>query len=110
MKTKFGFFFLRAAIASVFAYAAVASFLAPDNWVGYFPVFLRHLIPQQVLLTGFSIYELVLAGWLLSGFQTFFAALLATCTLGGIIFANLSQLDILFRDFAIVLSSLSLAI
>ena len=111
MKQKnIAFFLLRMAIASVFAYAAISSFITPDNWIGYFPPFLQHLIPQQLLLTGFSLYELLLAVWLLSGFQIFFASVLAALTLVGIIVANFSELDILFRDFAIILSSLSLAV
>jgi len=103
-------FILRTAIASVFAYAAISSFITPDNWIGYFPSFLRHLIPQNILLTGFSIYELALAVWLLSGKFTFFAALLSVLTLTGIIVVNFDQLDILFRDFAIILSAVSLAV
>ena len=102
-------FFLRVAIASVFAYAAVSSFITPDNWIGYFPPFLRHVIPQNMLLTSFSIYELALALWLLSGKFTFFAAIFAILTLSGIVVFNFTQLDILFRDFAIILSAVSLA-
>lgn len=105
----FAFFLLRSAIASVFVYAAISSFVTPDNWIGYFPLFLRHLIPQSLLLTFFSIYELILAVWLLTGKLTFFAALLAAVTLSGIIVFNIDQLDIVFRDLAIILAALSLA-
>lgn len=103
------FFLWRTAIASVFAYAAIASFLTPDNWIGYFPEFLRHLVPQNILLGGFSLYELALAVWLLSGKLTFYAAVLAAITLIGIVSFNIAQLDIVFRDFAIILSAASLA-
>lgn len=105
----FAFSLLRSAIASVFVYAAIASFVTPDNWIGYFPLFLRHLIPQSLLLTFFSVYELVLAIWLLTGKYTFFAAILAAVTLSGIIVFNIDQLDIVFRDLAIILAALSLA-
>lgn len=101
---------LRAAIASVFAYAAVASFISPDNWIGYFPIFLRHAIPQNILLNGFSVYELLLAVLLLWGKFTFYAAILAALTLCGIMVFNSDQLDIIFRDFAIILSAASLAV
>ncbi|HSW97882.1 MAG TPA: DoxX family membrane protein [Candidatus Saccharimonadales bacterium] len=104
------FFLLRAAVASVFVYAAIASFITPDNWIGYFPLFLKHLIPQAILLNGFSLYELVLAAWLLLGKFTFFAALLSVVTLCGVIISNSNELDILFRDFAIILSAASLAV
>ena len=104
------FFLLRTAIASVFVYAAIASFITPDNWIGYFPVFLRHIVPQNSLLSGFSVYELLLAVWLLWGKFIFYAALLAALTLCGIIISNMGQLDILFRDFAIILCTASLAV
>ncbi len=103
-------FLLRCAIASVFVYAAVASFLTPDNWIGFFPIFLRHLFLQNILLGGFSVYELVLALWLLSGKYTFFAAIFSALTLSGVVIFNLDQLDIVFRDFAIILAAASLAV
>ena len=106
----FAFFLLRSAIASVFGYAAIASFVTPDNWIGYFPLFLRHIIPQSILLTFFSVYELILAVWLLVGKFIFIAAILAAVTLSGIIIFNIDQLDIVFRDFTIILAALSLAV
>lgn len=106
----FAFFLLRSAIASVFVYAAIASFVTPDNWIGYFPLFLRHIIPQSMLLTVFSVYELILAVWLLGGKFIFFAAVLAAVTLSGIIIFNIDQLDIVFRDFTVILAALSLAV
>jgi uncharacterized membrane protein YphA (DoxX/SURF4 family) len=110
MKQKtVAFFLLRAAIASVFAYAAIASFITPDNWIGFFPLFLQHLVPQNFLLNGFSIYELLLAVWLLSGKFTFYAAILSCITLSGVILFNINLLDIVFRDFAIVVAAASLA-
>ncbi len=109
-KTTIGLILLRLSIASVFVYAAIASFITPENWIGYFPQFLQHAIPQQILLTGFSLYEILLAVWLLSGKKTFYAAILAACTLFGIIVANVVEIDILFRDFAIILAAFSLAV
>jgi len=104
------FLLLRTAIASVFAYASVASFLSPDNWIGFFPLFLQHAVPENILLNGFSLYEILLAVWLISGKFTFYAAVLSVLTIGGIIVFNLNLLDIVFRDFAIVLAAASLAV
>lgn len=109
-KIKLVHLVLRLSIASVFLYAAIASFIEPFNWIGYFPLFLRHLIPEKILLTGFSCCELVLAVWLLTGKRTFYAALLSGLTLIGIIVANFAQLDILFRDIAITFSAVALAL
>lgn len=101
---------LRVSIASVFLYAAIASIITPYNWVGYFPEFLRMVIPQYILLFLFSAYEILLSAWLLSGWKTMYAALFSACTLLGIIGANVTQLDILFRDFAIFFTAIALAI
>ncbi len=101
---------LRLSIASVFLYAAIASTLAPYNWIGYIPQFLRNIFPGNILLGFFSLYELVLSVWILSRKKTFYAAILAAATLIGIIVSNISQADILFRDFAIFFAALALAV
>ncbi len=103
-------FLLRLSIASVFLYAAVAATLQPYNWIGYIPQFLRDIFPGNILLMLFSLYESLLAVWILTGWKTFHAALFAAATLIGIIVSNISQTDILFRDFAIFFAALSLAV
>lgn len=101
-------FLLRAGVATVFLYAAVAATLEPTAWVGFFPQFLRALIPDRVLLTLFSLYELTLGLWVLSGRKTFYAGLLASATLLAIIVVNITLLDIVFRDIAIFFAALAL--
>lgn len=103
------FLLLRLSIASVFLYAAIASFIEPENWIGYFPVFLRNLLPEKILLTMFSSYEILLSLWILSGWKSFWSAILSALTLVGIIAFNISQLDIIFRDLTIIFASLALA-
>jgi len=93
--------FLRLAIASVFYYAAIASFIEPDNWIGYLPQFLRHIFPATFLLSSFS--------WIMSGWKSFYSACLASLTLIGIIISNITLIDIVFRDIAIFFASLALA-
>jgi hypothetical protein len=101
---------LRLSIASVFAYAAVAAFIEPYNWIGYFPKFLFTFFQPTLLLHGFSFFQLLLALWIMSGWKTFLATCLAAITLLAIIIANLSQTDILFRDFAIFFAACALAV
>src|SRR5690348_2761368 len=108
-KNQLGFLLLRIGIASAFIYAAVASLLTPDNWIGYYPIFLRHLLPQNLLLGGFAFYELVLAVWLILGKYTFFASILSALTLSSVVIFNLGQIDIVFRDVAIIFAAISLA-
>ncbi len=105
-------FFLRVGLAVVFLYAAIASFLEPDNWVGFLPHFLKALFPARLLLGGFSVYEIILSFWLLSDKKIFPAAVLAALTLFFIIVPNLtpSLFDIVFRDVAILSSAIALAI
>lgn len=101
---------LRISIASVFLYAALAATLQPQNWLFYIPQFAKNMVPAPLLLGGFSLYQVVLSLWLLSGKKTLYAALLASLTLIGIIAVNLSVMDIVFRDLAIFFAALALAV
>jgi hypothetical protein len=108
MQTRLVSFLLRTGLAIAFLYAAIASFLEPISWIGFFPAFLRELLPAEILLMVFSVYELGLALWLLSGKASYYAGLLSAATLAGIIVFNLGALDIIFRDIAILASALAL--
>lgn len=101
---------LRFSIASVFLYAAVAATLEPFNWIGFIPQVFTTIAPASLLLVGFSLYQLILAVWILSGWKAFYASLLAAVTLVGIITANWGDIDILFRDFAIFFAAFALAV
>ena len=103
-------FFLRVGLAVVFLYAAISSFLNPLSWLGFFPLWLRNIIPDTVLLFTFSIYELILSLWLFSSWRAYYAALLSGLTLLAIIIGNIGALDIIFRDIAILLMAVALAI
>lgn len=96
-------------MAIVFIYAAVASTLNPDDWAGFLPKFMTMLIPGETLLKIFSVLELILAAWLLSGVYVRYAALLCAATLAGIVAFNFSLLDISFRDIGLILAALALA-
>lgn len=105
---------LRVGLAGTLAYAAIASFITPTSWVGYFPVFLVDLsspfMSQEVLLGIFSVVELFLAAWLLSGFKPFLAGIFAAGLFGGVFFANLGALDLVFRDGGLFFAALALAV
>lgn len=102
-------FFLRFGIAFSFLYAAVSSFLNPNAWIGFFPIFLRNLIPVNILLILFSIFEIILGIWLISNKATFYASILASFALLGIIIFNFSSFDIVFRDVTILFAAIALA-
>lgn len=104
---------LRIGLAGTLAYAAIASFFTPTSWIGFFPVFLVDLsspfMSQEVLLGIFSVVELFLAAWLLSGFKLFLAGIFAAGLFGGIFFVNLGALDLVFRDGGLFFAALALA-
>lgn len=111
-KIRLAEFLLRAGLAVVFLYAATASFLMPQNWIGFFPPWLRNIIPAEILLVVFSSFEIILALFLISGLKTFRAAAVSGIVLFLIIVFNLSVslLDIIFRDIAILFGALALAV
>lgn len=102
---------LRIGLAVVFLYAAVAATITPSAWIGYIPQSIRDYapVPEAVLLHLFSAYQVALAVWILSGRKLFYASIVAALTLIGIIVANISLIDILFRDIAIFFAALALA-
>jgi hypothetical protein len=108
-QSRFSPIFLRLGLATVFIYAAISSTLSPNDWVGYLPRLLTDNFPATDLLKGFSIYELLLAVWLLSGVYVRWAALLTAATLGGIVVSNFSLLPISFRDIGLIFAALALA-
>ncbi|MBI4272460.1 DoxX family membrane protein [Candidatus Uhrbacteria bacterium] len=94
-------FLLRVGLAVAFLYAAVSSFLDPSSWIGFFPSAVRQIFAGQILLVIYSLYEIVLAIWLLTGKYARNAAWCALATLILIILSNITLLDILFRDLTI---------
>lgn len=101
-------FLLRTGLAVAFLYAAVSSFLDPPAWIGFFPAAVRQFFPAQALLILFSLYEIGLALWLLSGRFIRQVAMAALVTLVLIILTNITLLDILFRDLSILAAAAAL--
>lgn len=101
--------FLRMGLATVFIYAALGSTLSPNNWIGYLPPFFTAMFPAPSVLMVFSIVELALAVWLLSGVYVRYAALVSFFMLGGIVLSNFALLDISFRDIGLMFAALALA-
>lgn len=107
-KTKNAVLFLRIGIAFVFLYAAGSSFINPTSWVGYFPPFLTKVIDSNVLLPAFSLFEVILGLWVLSGIKLFYSSIVSSLALFGIIIANYNIMDIVFRDVGLMFASFSL--
>lgn len=101
---------LRLGLVAVFGYAAVASLVSPSDWIGYLPQSLVRVVPGHILLFGFSLYQIVLCVWLLSGKYVRYAAIAAAVTMVGIVLADLQLFAITFRDVAIVSGAVALAL
>ena len=108
--TKLAILLLRIGLAITFLYASVSSLLWPEAWLWYIPVWLQNLLPSQIQLTVHAIFELTLAIWLLTGWKTFYPALLYALDLLIIILLNISAMDVIFRDFGLLFAAGSLAI
>ncbi len=101
-------FFLRAGLAIAFLYAAVAQMLRPEQWIIWFPAWLGKIADLTILLYIFSAYQVGLALWLFTDKKTVYAACLAAMTLLGIIIFNITALDLIFRDIAMLFMALAL--
>lgn len=109
-KQKAALILLRLGLAFGFFYAAIASFLNPNDWIGFFPMFLRDFLGANLVLAAFSFYELILGFWVISGKYGFLAALISAATLLGIIVFNIGAFDIVFRDVGLFFAAITLAI
>lgn len=102
--------FLRWGLAVAFLYASISAFLTPENWIAFIPQFIKAIIPARTFLHIHSIGEMILALWLLSNKKIFYAATLSALALLAIIVFNTTQLDIVFRDTAILFMAIALGI
>lgn len=99
---------LRLGLAFVFLYAAVSSLQHPLEWAGFFPAFMREHVSATLVVRTFSIYELFLVLWLLSGRYLKYVSILCTLTLLTIVVTTPSQLITTFRDVGLMFMSLGL--
>ena len=101
---------LRISVAFAFLYPPFDALTNPDSWIGYFPKFMQGYVPDLVLLHGFGIVEVVIALWILSGKQIFWPSIVATLMLVTIVITNLNNFEVVFRDLAIAMVALALAV
>jgi uncharacterized membrane protein YphA (DoxX/SURF4 family) len=101
---------LRIGLAIVFVYAAVSSLTSPNEWLGFLPPFIATSAFAPTFLILFSIGELVLSVWLLSGKFVEYAAVLAALAFIGILVAQPSAFSTTFRDVGLAFMALALAV
>ena len=101
---------LRIGLAFAFLYPPLNAIGNPESWIGYFPHFLRGIVPDMVLLHSFGAVEVVIALWLLSGWRIFWPSSLAALMLLAIVFFDFSDFEVLFRDVTIATIAIALAV
>ena len=101
---------LRAGAAFALLFPAINAIFDSDAWIGYFPRFMRGIVPDPVLLHAFGAIEVVIALWLLSGKHLFWPASAATCLLAAVVLFNVNGFQVVFRDLSIAALTLALAI
>ncbi len=106
-KPNVGILLLRLGLAFSFLYAGTSSLMSPNDWVGYLPAFIPQ-VHRLDLLKLFSVYEIGLGLWLLTGRYVKYAALLAALTLAGVVVVNLSVFSVTFRDVSLIFAALAL--
>ena len=109
-REKIAWLILRIGVAFCFIFAAIAGFLDPMSWVGWFPKFARDIIPVLLLLKIWGVFEMIIGIWILSGKQIFIPSLLASFSLAGLILANLGSMDTIFRDITILSATIALSL
>lgn len=102
-------FILRAALSFTLIYAAIAGFLEPSNWSGFFPSFAVSILPATTLLLVWGIVEIILGIWILFGRKIFIPSLITALSLTALIVTNWGAMDILFRDVAVLAIAIVLA-
>ena len=101
-------FFLRSGLTIVFLYAGIAALLDPIAWEGFIPQFIRHIIPADIFIHIHSTGNIIIGLWLLSNKKAFYPSVLAALAMLSIIVFNIAQLDIVFRDVAIIFMAIAL--
>jgi hypothetical protein len=108
MKNNSSVTILRWGLAFVFFYAAIAAVARPERWVIYVPSFIPSIITPQSFLVAFSLYELILAGFLFSGKKLFWSSLFAVITFVGIVIVDFALAGIVFADIGLAFAALAL--
>ncbi len=109
-REKTAWLILRIGVAFAFLYAGIGGFVDPQSWLGWFPKFMRDLVPEVLLLQIWGVYEIVTGLWILSGKNIFIPSLVASLSLTGLIVFNFPLMDIIFRDVTILAVTIALAI
>lgn len=102
--------FIRFGLIFVFGWAAVIMSLNPASYLHYMPMWVESFMPRTLALHIFSIYEIVLCLWLLSGKKMMYAGILSAVTIAGLTGVNYKEFGVLFRNVSIFFSAVALSV
>ncbi len=109
-KEKFVILLLQLGVAFAFIYPAISAWIEPNNWIGYFPIWMKGYVEDAILLHAFGATEIIIGLWILYGKKIFIPSILASLYLTAIIVLNWQSFDVIFRDVSILTASVALAI
>jgi len=101
---------LRFGLSFVLLYAAVASLVSPANWVGYLPDVIIASGFESSVLIAWSLIEIILAVWILSGWRVRYAATVVGFALLLMVAVNNQQMNVVFRDIGLAFATFALAL
>jgi len=109
MKKKY---LINTGIALTFLYAGISALTHPYDWIGFVPNFVKILpVGKPTVLMAHSIFEMLLAIWILSNKWVKWAGLIAALDILSIVILNgLGALPITFRDIGLVFMAIYLGV
>ncbi len=107
---KLSNFLLRFGVSFALLYPPIDALSNPDSWIGYFPKFLQNFASDMTLLHWFGVVEVFLAVWILSGKKIFWPTFIVGFLLLSIIFFNMNNFEVIFRDVTIAAVAFALAL
>ena len=93
---------LRAGLAFAFLYPAIASLIAPSDWIGFSPHAVREIFGAERFLFFFSFVEILIGVGILFLHRPLVPAIAAIGVLSAVLSFNLGSLDLVFRDVSML--------
>lgn len=98
---------LRVSLSLLFLWFGISQIYSPNNWIGFVPNFVIHIIPANSIVLLNGSFEILFGLMMLTGFYLRFSSFLMGIHLLVIAFA-MGFSSIAVRDYAITLATISL--
>lgn len=101
---------LRLGVSFALLYPPFNAFLDPYQWLGYFPSFVMDVVPNMLLLYGFSMLLIVAGLWVLSGKHIFIPSVFSVVVFVLVVLLNLGDFQTLFSTVSVVCMAIALTL